>query len=206
MPDQSIADPSVQAALRDANHRLKNALHLAASLLNLQRGRLTDAAARDQFDAAIERIAVLGMVYGAVPPDDESVSARRLIEGVCRDFGALEHASVRVEADDAPLRLERAIPIAMVVHELVANALRHGVRDGGGRVSVRYAHAPGQGWRLEIADDGVGFDDAGATGFGLELVHIMVGQLQGTLARVPRTSTDAGTTWRIDFPDETLEI
>jgi two-component sensor histidine kinase len=203
VPDQLPTERAVEAALRDADHRLKNALHLVASLLNLQRGRLRDDTACQQLDAAIERIAVLGAVYGALPVNGDSVSARRLFTGLCRDLGALEGAAVAVDAVDTPLALERAIPLAFVVHELVANSLRHGFPGGrAGTVTVRFAPAGASDWRLEVADDGVGLGATGETGFGLELVHIMVGQLQGTLAR----ADGPGTTHRIEFPDDQLEI
>lgn len=197
-----MPDHALDVARRDANHRLKNALHLAASLLNLQGGRVGDAAMRGQFDAAVERIAVLGMVYGALPPEHERASARRLVESVCRDLGAAARARLTVEVPDAPVSLERAIALALVVHELVGNAVRHAFPERPGSVSVRCTGARGRGWRLEIADDGIGFDAEHAAGFGLELVRIMVGQLRGTLTH----TGGIGTTWRIDFPDDALEI
>jgi two-component sensor histidine kinase len=196
VPDQSErpelpAELAAEYALRDANHRLKNALHLVASLLNLQRGRLGDDAVVHQFDAAIERIAVLGQVYGGLPPDGGPIAVAPLIESICHDLGALAAIPVTVDTVEATLPLTRAIGLGLIVHELVANAVRHGFPDGrAGTVSVRLT----PGGALAIDDDGVGYDGV-AEGFGLALVHIMVGQVQGRLTR----AEGPGTRWRLTF-------
>jgi two-component sensor histidine kinase len=193
----------LERARRDDRHRLKNALHLIASLLNLQGGRLADGPARRELDAAVERVAILGTIYGRLllAPDagrrrtgtPATVPARHLIGELVREL-VLGHPDIAVEAAvaDTALSIERAVAIGLIVRELVSNSLRHGF-DGaraGQRVVVRLARAGRHAWRLSVADNGRGLaSPAPATGFGLTLVALMVEQLRGTHACAVRSGT-----------------
>jgi two-component system, sensor histidine kinase PdtaS len=112
--------------------------------------------------------------------------------------------ALKVEAEEARLNLDQAIPLGLIVNELVTNAFKHGFAQGGaGTVHVRF-HGAGDGtWRLEVAEEG----DAVATepeaggppsggGLGVQLVQGFARQLGGTVRfeRAPRFQV------RVEFP------
>jgi two-component sensor histidine kinase len=194
----AVAAERLRRTARDGSHGLKNALHFVASLLNLQGGTLAEGPVRREFESAIERVAVVGTIYGrlldaSAPRVAETLSARRLIGELCADLAAGQSGSVRLEVEAAELSLapERALALGLIVRELVSNSLRHGFPDGrAGTVTVRLAKGRGRGWRLSVADDGIGLaPEAPGTGFGLKLVRLMVGQLRGTLERAGGSGT-----------------
>jgi two-component sensor histidine kinase len=192
-PDQLARElAEARAGLRDGNHRLKNALQLACSLLTLQSGRLADEDARRQLDAAAERIAALGAIYGqlaeaAGPSGIAAIPARRLLGALCEGFATSRRADIAIELDavDAPLPREPAVALGVIVHELVSNSLRHAFPDDRpGRIVVRFAPRGADFWQLSVSDDGIGLAPAAAeAGFGLQLVALMVERLGGALRR-----------------------
>ncbi|MCI0497336.1 MAG: ATP-binding protein, partial [Thermoplasmata archaeon] len=81
---------------------------------------------------------------------------------------------------------DHAIPVGLIVNELVSNAMKHaypGERVGTVRVGL-VAEGDG-GYRLTVADDGIGlpegFDIEGAESMGMVLVNTLVDQLDGTI-------------------------
>jgi two-component sensor histidine kinase len=201
----ALADARDRTAVRDANHRLKNTLHLVCSLLSLQRNKLKGAQAQREFDAAVERVAMLGRIYGRYQQVGATIiSARTFIKELCEELiGAQstpEHVALAIDAPDMPLSLDRAIPIGLILHELISNSLRHAFPGGrGGRVEVALARRAPRGWSLSVADDGTGLASARVgRGFGLQLVRIMTAQLRGTLER----ADEPGTRHIVRFEDD----
>jgi two-component sensor histidine kinase len=95
---------------------------------------------------------------------------------------------IRVDAEPGPIDLDRAVPLGLIVNELVSNATKHGFRgDRGGTVEVGF-HRRGGTYRLSVRDDGPGLAaDGEATltgggGLGMQLVGGFVRRIRGTLA------------------------
>src|SRR5258708_5835063 len=173
-----------ETAHHDSRHHLKNVLHLACSLLSLQRNRAASAETRQELDAAVERITVLGAVHGGqgATAVEGGVSVRALLSALCGGPETPPRPArpviILVELADVTLRIEQATALALIVNELVTNSLRHGFPDGRtGKITVRLARAGRRGWVLTVSDDGVGLGAAGSErGFGLQLVGLMAGQ------------------------------
>ena len=118
-------------------------------------------------------------------------SAKGFLEGVCASakqaFGGTINISI---ADCTFTRLsnDTAMPLALILNELLTNAAKHGRNEkGGGSIQVRLSKAP-DAYVLEVEDDGPGFDagDANKRASGLGLVSGLARQLGGTL-KVERT-------------------
>ncbi len=112
-----------------------------------------------------------------------------------------------VYMDDYPFPISVAVPVGLMINELLSNALKHAFngRDEG-KIEVSLT-VPEEGWAsLTVSDDGVGLPsgfDIDTTGsLGLRLVKILAkDQLQGTL----EVTSDGGVTFRIEFETETDE-
>ncbi len=99
---------------------------------------------------------------------------------------------IRIDTEVESIRLpaSMAAPLALMIHELVANALRHAFPTGRpGRVSIT-ARRTEVGMGVEICDDGVGFDATvpEVSGFGRSLVEMVAKQLRGTVRWLPQAS------------------
>jgi two-component sensor histidine kinase len=175
------------ALLHEVDHRVKNNLQLISSLLQLQSRKITDEATRQTVRGILERVNAIGAVH------------RRLFQGgdvqrfdvadFVRDLAGDLAASAR--RDDIQLKLDleavsvpasQAAPLALVVNELMSNALKHAFPEGRpGIISVTLLSL-GDRAELTIADDGVGMPADQPRGFGLTIVQLLCQQLKAQLS------------------------
>jgi two-component sensor histidine kinase/PAS domain-containing protein len=147
---------------READHRIKNSLQLVASMLRLQRARMADAGAIAALDDAVARVGAVAQAHAALQgsPDLRSADAGAMVEDLCRFVGDL-NADVRVTClrdGDTGLDMERAIPLGLVVSELLTNAVRHAYPPGvAGEVEVRVVGLT-EGLEISVVDRGRGME------------------------------------------------
>ncbi|NYZ12478.1 DUF4118 domain-containing protein [Azospirillum sp. RWY-5-1] len=188
----------------ELQHRVSNNLQLTGSLLHLQGMRLTDPDARRALAEASDRLALLGRIHRSLhDPLGAPVRFGRFLDDLCRDVidaSGAKGVSCEVEADDAPLHTDHAVPIALIVTELISNALEHGfVGSGVGRIRVALRHEEAA-LRLTVRDDGRGlppdFAMDNGQSLGLRIIRSLVAQLDGRL----EFDSDGGTVARIVMP------
>ena len=186
---------------READHRIKNSLQLVAATLRLQRARVRDEAAAALLDEAVARVNAVAQAHGALQgsPDLRSVDAGAMVEDLCRFVGRLNEAvEVACErAGDATLDTERAIPLGLVVSELLTNAVRHAYAPGeAGRVVVRVTGVE-DSLNVEVRDEGIGMA-AEATrpgSLGRDLVRTLSAKIGATVET--RSEPGRGTVVRL---------
>ncbi len=194
-----------EVLLSEVHHRVKNNLQLVSSMLALQ-GRAVGAEAKHALAEGQRRIDSIALVheqlYGA--RNLSAVNLARYTEELVSELTRASGVSdrVRIELDLAEVELvpERAIPCALLVSELVTNALKHAFPgDRPGCLRVELARVPDARLRLAVRDDGVGlsgnFPGEQSRSFGLDLVAIFAAQL-GAQLRVER---EAGTSFILEF-------
>jgi two-component sensor histidine kinase len=179
------------AVIRDTNHRVKNTLQVAATLL-AQHARATQSArAREALLESHERLHVLAKVHEQLCASDDSAqlvfmpSLLQTVAGSLRESFSPVLASVRlrIACDPIALRAEDAMAIALLANEAITNAYKHAFPDGAsGEIAVELREIPDDVLLLQIVDSGVGMRSTGARiGFGLKLIRTFAAQLQGTL-------------------------
>lgn len=176
--------------LQEVYHRVKNNLQLVEALMALQSKQLGDGPARDAFLATRRRIIALGLVHQQLlqSPDLATFSLGGFVAELCHNLAYAaggDERSIMVAAtvDDIPTDLDFAIPLGLLINELVSNALRHAFPGGRtGMIEVTVARH-GDGMMLTVADNGVGRAN-GATGHestGSRIVNALVAQLDGVM-------------------------
>ncbi|WP_116809493.1 histidine kinase dimerization/phosphoacceptor domain -containing protein [Steroidobacter cummioxidans] len=197
--------------LREVNHRVKNSLQLVLSMLSLQGGEFREAGAKELFAKAIARVTAIASIHERLYQDTDplSIDMQTYLNGLCAELaragiGDERHADLRTDLEPLRLPTENGVSLALIVNELVMNALKHGRptdRSAIIRVSLHQVEA-GQA-RLTIADNGPGMspDQAGhtakpASGLGSRLINMLVRQLNGEL-RIEHTDGYAA---HITFP------
>lgn len=147
----------------EVHHRVKNNLQIVSSLLALQAQRVTDVAARAEFESARDRIGAIATLHRHmyVHHDPEAIDLGAFIEELGQQlFAAVgDRPGRRIALDvDAPaLRIssDQAVPLALIITEAVSAALKQGFPlSRGGRIGIR-VEAMDRRARLAISDDGV---------------------------------------------------
>ena len=176
--------------LGELNHRIKNNLQIVSALLRMQASGLEDEAARDHLIKAVSRIQAIADIHGSLEPGsaDGEVEFDHYLRELCVRLGQslLEPGKVRIEVDAGPARLslDQAVPLGIVVNELVTNAAKYAYPDGRpGVIAVSYRPAQAGGV-LTVADNGRGMAgglDGAKSGLGLKVVKALASQLRGEL-------------------------
>ena len=198
------------ATIREIHHRVKNNLQTVAALLRLQARRMEVPEARAALEESVRRVASIAMVHETLSQAfRDAVAFDEIADRVlamCAEVAAPESAVVvRRTGSFGELPAEVATALAMVLTELVQNAVEHGRRPGeaGGVVEVRASRPDGQ-LRVEVVDNGVGlpdgFDLAAGPRLGLKIVRALVeDELRGRLQLQDREQV-AGTTACVEVP------
>ena len=179
--------------LREVNHRVKNNLQVISSLLSLQQRSLRDADARQAVAQAQARVAVVAQLHqqlyssGTHTAVDYAHHAHRLAVDTLAALGA----SPRIALDYAcpgplPLAMDEAVPLSLVLSELLTNAVKHAfVPNQPGTMRLHISHGAGN-LQVLLADDGAGlpagFDPAACSGLGMRIVQALLLQLDAQLA------------------------
>jgi two-component sensor histidine kinase len=187
---------SKDATIREIHHRVKNNLQTVAALLRLQARRTGSAEAKEALSEAVRRVTSIAMVHETLSQTlDEDVK----FDGICDQMAAtvLDLAAT----GDRPARFRRAgsfgtVPgevataLALVLSELLQNAVEHAYAGNGGELELRVTRTS-SGLEVVVADDGAGlppdFALESSTRLGLQIVRsLVVGELRGTIALRPR--------------------
>jgi PAS domain S-box-containing protein len=192
----------------EVNHRAKNSLAIAASLLGIQGRRQTDPAIRALFEEARDRLVAMSRVHDLLSKSESAqrVNLATYVRDLCEALRPITEGDdrIRLEAvleDGIVVNAETAVPLGIVVTELVTNAVKYAFpapRSGTIRAAGRKL-APD---RIEVVihDDGVGFSTMREGSLGYGLVRSLVGQIGGEMAM----TTNPGLTVTITFPDPSL--
>jgi two-component sensor histidine kinase len=181
------------ATIREIHHRVKNNLQTVAALLRLQARRAVEPEARIALEEAVHRVGSIAIVHEtlSMTPDEEvpfDLIADRLLAMVtevarAHPDGAGSVVAVR-EGTFGDFGAEVATPLALVLTELVQNAVEHGFAGTGGLVTVRPERLPGE-LRVVVEDDGRGlpepFELDTSASLGLQIARTLLEELHGTL-------------------------
>jgi two-component sensor histidine kinase len=178
--------------MKEIHHRVKNNLQIVASLLNLQANQISNPEARAEFALARDRIRALATLHRTLYAEDTltslnmAVFLKELCEQTLHIAGAYEEGRVAldIDCDNFWMDPDQAVPLALIVTELITNAIKYAFPDGRrGTIIMRLRRDDNQ-VTLYIADDGIGFDfneEQRAQGIGLRLIHGFVRQLRGVM-------------------------
>ena len=181
----------LETLLREVNHRIKNTLNVAASLLALQASMSRSEETQTALDEAAARIKSMALLYTRLhfSSDLEEVDLGAYIDTVL-DYlaeGSVGPRPIEVarSLESLAVSARRASHIGIVINELFTNACKYAFPEGrSGKVEV-VAKAEGEGILVEVADDGIGlpagFDLERNAGFGLSVASSLARDLGGSL-------------------------
>ncbi|HWI57309.1 MAG TPA: histidine kinase dimerization/phosphoacceptor domain -containing protein [Bacillota bacterium] len=197
-----------EVLLKEIHHRVKNNLQVTSSLLKLQSGYIQDKQAREMFAESQNRIRSMALVHEKLYQSSDlsrinfSEYAESLAALLFRSYGVDGHLiRLKIEAHEAFLSVETAVPCGLIVNELLSNCLKHAFPDkrrGEVRIQIGEQSA---GWlTLVVADNGIGLpqgiDIERSVTLGLQLVRTLTRQLNGQL----EVASEGRTEFKVRFP------
>ncbi len=172
------------AMIQEIHHRVKNNLQTIASLLRLQARRSDSPALAEMLQQSITRIQSIAVVHEFLSHEQDSVinihevCYRILTEVTQGILDPTKNISLTLEGRNYYLATQQATSCALIVNELLQNALEHGyTQRTEGTIQVRLRDTP-ESMLIEISDDGEGlppdFDLHGHVSLGLQIVQTLV--------------------------------
>ncbi|MGZ0016397.1 tetratricopeptide repeat-containing sensor histidine kinase [Yeosuana sp. AK3] len=177
--------------LKEIHHRVKNNLELVKSLISLQSAQLEDSATKDAMIASQNRVQSMGIIHQKLYQGDNLGSIEmkdyflNLGEGILDTFNADDKVKIECAMDNLELDVDTAVPIGLIVNELLTNALKYAFPDDAkGNISISLSKSNPDVLTLKVSDNGIGKTKGLApkgTGFGSQLVQLLTQQLNGEM-------------------------
>lgn len=178
--------------LREVHHRVNNSLQIISSLFNLQ-SSYVDENYRDVLLVSQSRVKSMAMIYEKLyqSPDLTHINIKDYVESFVSNLFSLYGVETgiiqtQIKVSNIEMGMDTAIPLGLIINELVTNSLKHAFPDGikGKKIQITLNKNNGL-FKLEVADNGVGIPETEITEspktLGLQLVKSLVNQLNGTM-------------------------
>jgi len=182
-----------EVLMKEVQHRVKNSLSVVSSLLGLDSESLPDGRSREIFANVRSRIQAISIIYDQMVRlnDPGNVDLRDLIVRIV-DLIFKSYVSdpgrfaLKTDLEEISLDTKRAVPLALIVNELIVNAVKYSHPAGEtGEIRIGLHETDGR-LELRVEDDGIGFpsglDPEAGESPGLVLIRLLAGQLDGTLS------------------------
>jgi two-component sensor histidine kinase len=194
------------ATIREVHHRVKNNLQTVSALLRLQARRIDDPAASAALEEAVRRIASIALVHETLSSSSDASVAfddvlNRLVTHALELSPRMATLQIIRDGEFGSLEPRIATPLALVVTELIHNALEHGLEASGTALQISVNRSETH-CEVRISDDGVGlpkdFDLTQSSNLGLQIVRTLTeNELKGDLSL---RSSEKGTIAELNFP------
>lgn len=180
-----------EVLLREIHHRVKNNLAVVHALLGIQGQYSADDFHRTMFEDSQNRIRSMALAHELLYQSEDlsEIDADAYLGSLVDHLaGPIPGIGTRImlvkEIEDIRFDLDTALPVGLIVTELVSNSIKHAFPgETSGEVRVILGRLPGDAFELTVADNGVGMPTAdgshSAKSLGLDLVDTFVRQLHG---------------------------
>jgi two-component sensor histidine kinase len=195
-----------QVLLKEIVHRVKNSLAIVASMLKLQANEVDDPTLTSRLEDAASRVSAIAKVHEHIQqanaPDRLDLGV--YVTDICQDLNqAVPLYRIKVAAEPGiDITTDRAVPIALMVNELVTNAAKYAYQENqSGNIWVHVTRGANGTIELSVRDNGQGlpadFDLASASGLGMRIVRALAQQLN---AAIEVHRLDPGTEFVVIIP------
>ena len=191
--------------LKEIHHRVKNNLEMVKSLISLQSAQMEDSASKDAMIASQNRVQSMGIIHQKLYQGDNLGSIEmkdyflNLSEGILDTFNAEDKIKIECAMDNLDLDVDTAVPIGLIVNELLTNALKYAFPENkNGAISISLEKTKSNHLKLKVSDNGIGKIKGLApkgTGFGSQLISLLTQQLNGKMTE----HSESGTFVEFDF-------
>jgi two-component sensor histidine kinase len=192
-----------EVLVKELNHRVRNNLQILQSLVSMMMRdpKSSTTPPAELLGTILNRIMAVSRVHDRIYSDGHEpgfIETREFIESICRDLAMQFEASIETDVDHIMMSVDESVPMAMIVNELVTNAVKYGRR--GNEPSTVKVSLKNQGngrWMLSVEDRGPGIDPMAqkSQSIGMRLIRSLATQLG---ASVEVSSSSSGSKFSID--------
>lgn len=187
----------------EVNHRAKNSLAAASSLLSIQGMRQGDPAIRSQFDAARDRLNGMAQVHDLLSRSEDAQQVdlasylTNLREAMQPAIATDDRIRLQADAESIVVSADTAFRLGIVLTELITNAVKYAFPPPrSGTILTQVRRLPENRLELVVRDDGIGMIHGREGSLGFGLIRSIVDQIDGEI----NLRNDAGLTVAISFP------
>ncbi len=193
--------------LKEIHHRVKNNLGIVSSLLDLQADKIKDPKITSAIEESRNRVYSMSMIHQKLYQGKNlsSIGMKEylvdLSQHILDSYGQEGSIEYTYDLEDMELDVDSAIPVGLIVNELLTNSYKHAFPNSRkGVINITCKHISEDRILLEVADNGIGLlefdkeDDQGS-GFGTQLIDLLIQQLDGSIM----TINGSGTRIRMEF-------
>lgn len=191
--------------LKEIHHRVKNNLGIVSSLLDLQAEKIRDPKIVEAIKESRNRVYSMSMIHQKLYQGTNlsSIGMKEylieLSQHILDSFGAKNRISFQYKLEDMQLDVDSAIPMGLIVNELLTNSFKHAFpKNKMGVIKITCQQLSKDRVLLEVADNGIGIievDNNKGDGFGTQLIDLLIVQLDGSIMNC----NGAGTKVRMEF-------
>ena len=192
--------------LQEIHHRVKNNMQIISSLLNLQITYLDDDEAVNLLKESQNRVRSMAIIHEKLYQSNDFTKINlteyisSLVNGLFYSYSIKNTINSIINVDDVDLNIETAVPVGLILNELISNSLKHGFSNGSGEIYIKLKTVEDK-YEMIVGDNGIGFpndlDFRKTESLGLQLVNNLVKQIDGEI----EINTDQGTEFKITFPE-----
>ncbi|MFT6502985.1 MAG: two-component sensor histidine kinase [Crocinitomicaceae bacterium] len=201
-----------EVLLKEIHHRVKNNLQIITSLLSLQSSFIEDDTTKALFRYSQYRINSMAMIHEMLykTEDVSKISYNEYVQMLVSSLivsmkGTANNVETEVNVPDIHLNIDTAIPLGLLMNEIVTNSLKYGLKDdSAGLIKIEIANVRHNEYKMTISDNGVGFAEGinfrNSNSLGLMLIHRLTIQLKGN---IEKENTFDGTKYILNFQEIT---
>ncbi|RIW18244.1 histidine kinase [Algoriphagus lacus] len=184
--------------LKEIHHRVKNNLETISSLLALQTSKIKNKEFQEIMEETQNRVHSMGMIHKRLYQGEnmKSIEMKGFFESLGNysidTFDVPNKVKFYTEMEPLELDVDWAIPIGLIVNELISNSIKYAFPDNRqGKISVKLIEKESR-LLLQVADNGIGMPEnptIHGTGFGSELIRLLTRQLDGKMTLFNQAGT-----------------
>jgi two-component sensor histidine kinase len=199
-----------ETLLREIHHRVKNNLQIISSLLDIQSANIDDERLLSSMREGQSRVQAMSLIHQNLYQSKQisNIDIEKYLEELVAYLatmfaGADQSVKVKIDAEDITFDIDTAIPLGLIVNELVSNAYKHAfAAQTAGQITIDIRKQHGNDdYELRVKDDGKGlpegFEQQKHKSLGLKLVKILSRQLRGNLSM----KSEPGAAFTVKFKD-----
>lgn len=180
-----------QLLLKEVHHRVKNNFQIVSSLLELQTKGIEDPKAKSLAQEGKNRVKSMALIHQKLYQNDDLLIyfddyIDKLVKEISDMYGAEKKADISIQVPKVAFDIDTAIPLGLIVNELVTNAFKYALNDEQSKLKISIEEEKEGDYKLEVKDNGNGmptdFNLSKAKSLGLRLIKSLSKQLHGNVS------------------------